>query len=401
MTASKPRVLIVDKRAVMGIEMCRALAAQGCLAEVFAAPGSPAFRSRFCSRRLPSPPFDDPPSFLAALSDVVTANRYDAIHVCHEEILSWTLPLTGGVAWRGLLLPSLDRLQIALSKNAMLWLVAQAGVAAPRTIIPKDERSLNNAVREFGTPVVVKGDTGESGENVRLAGDAEDLRSKCHEISNLETRAGAVPAVQEFVRGPAYSIGGLYHRGRPLRVIVHRKLLRYPHPWGGRTVRGVTEECREVRNEAFKVFEALEYTGLGHAEFIRDERDGKFKFLEVNPRVWGTIGVAQSAGVDLFTPYRRLVDGEPVEPDLRYKSGVVFHRLTREIRLMLERPQRVFGFLRDAIDPRVASNFKWSDPGPHLPMMTILPRLRQAASSKNSFPAYESSERQGSREIDA
>jgi len=367
----------------MGIEMCRALAAQGCLPEVFSEPTSPAFRSRFCGRRLASPPFEDRRTFLQGLDTIVAAYSYDAIHVCHEEILSWILPVLDEVQWRGLLRPSVERLGTALSKNAMISLAESIGVATPRYVIPADDRGLTNILRELGTPVVVKGDTGESGETVRLAFDEDDLGSKYREVRDLESRPGSIPSIQEFVRGPAYSIGVLYHRGRPLRVVAHRKLLRYPY-WGGRTVKGLTEDCPKVLAEAFKVFEALEYSGLGHMEFIVDERDGEPKFLEVNPRIWGTIGVSRWAGVDLFTPYRRLVCGERVEADLRYKSGVVFHGLTLEIRLILDRPQRVLGFLGDAIDPRVHSDFKWSDPGPHLPTAALLAKLRDHSDNRTS-----------------
>jgi hypothetical protein len=363
----KPRVLIVDRRAVMGTEVCRAVAAQGCVADVFAEPGSRAFRSRFCSGRFDSPPFNDPAEFRTALAGLVATTAYDAIHICHEEILFWLLPLLGRPEWKGLLHPPIERMKTALSKNSMLSVAEQAGVGVPRTAIPSDEREAADIAREFGFPVVIKGDTGESGETVRIVWKADDLLANYREVCEREERPDSRPAIQEFVQGPAYSIGGLYHGGRPLRVIVHRKLVRYPHPWGGRTVRGITEESPEACREGFKIFEALEYTGFGHVEFIRDQRDGRMKFLEVNPRLWGTIGVARHAGVDLFTPYRQLVAGIAVQPDLRFRSGVRFHRLLREIRLIREHPQRLLGFVVDSIDPRVRSDFMWSDPAPHMP----------------------------------
>ena len=373
--ATRPRVLIVDKRAVMGTEVCRAVAAQGCIADVFAAASSPAFRSRACSGRFVSPSLHDTRAFSAALSALAAANSYAAIHICHEEILAATLPMLERPEWRGFLHPPVERMKAALSKSAMLSVAAQVGIAIPRTAIPQDESELAGIAHDFGFPLVIKGDTGESGETVRIAWEASELAAKYREVCASEGCPNARPAVQEFVRGPAYSIGGLYHEGRALRMIVHRKLIRYPYPWGGRTVRGITEDCPEVNREACKIFEALEYTGLGHVEFIRDERNGRLCFLEVNPRVWGTVGVAQAAGVDLFTPYRQLVAGIPVAPDLHFRSGVVFHRMLREIRLMRERPQRLFGFVKDALDPRVASDFSWRDPGPHLPSREFLRRL--------------------------
>ena len=375
MTTAQSKVLIVDKVAVIGTEICRAVAAQGCRADVFAEKSSPAFRSRFCHRRIVSPPFEDAASFRDALDATASNDSYDAIHVCHEEILARVRPLLEQSHWRGLLTPPPDRLKTALSKHAATALASRLGIATPRTIVPDDDDHSTSLAREFSLPLVVKGDTGESGENVRIVWDREQVAAKYRGVAANETRRGSRPALQEFVRGPAYSVGGLFFKGEPLRVVAHRKLIRYPYPFGGNTVKGVTERDRDLLRDVFKIFAALEYSGIGHIEFIRDSRDGRFKFLEINPRPWGVIGVAQWAGVDLFTAYRQLVAGIPVAADLRYREGVLFHRIVREIRLTRQRPARMFGFIRDLLDSRVRSDFMWSDPLPHLPSRTRMRKL--------------------------
>lgn len=392
MESTKPKVLIVDKLAVIGTEICRAAASQGCRVDVFAGKSSPAFRSRFCHRRIVSPPFQDPACFYDALETAVTGESYDAIHVCHEEILAHVSPLLGRRHWRGLLAPPPDLLKIALSKNAALELAARLGVATPRTVIPRDESQAAAMADRFALPLVVKGDIGESSENVRIIWQREQVPASYREVAASETRPANKPALQEFVRGPAYSIGGLFFKGEPLRILAYRKLVRYPHPFGGNTVKGLTERDPELLRDVFKIFAALEYSGIGHVEFIRDSRDGRYKFLEINPRPWGTIGVAEHAGIDLFTPYRRLVAGAPVAADLRYREGVQFHRITREIRLMRQRPGRLMGFLRDSLDPAVRSDFMWSDPGPHFPSWF---RMRKLARGARRVPALDAPTRGG------
>jgi hypothetical protein len=71
-----------------------------------------------------------------------------------------------------------------------------------------------------------------------------------------------------------------------------------------------------------------------------------------------------------------------VAPDLRYRDGMKFHRIVREIRLMRQKPGRVFGFLRDSIDPKVRSDFMWSDPGPHLPSWGRIGKMIRGASQR-------------------
>jgi hypothetical protein len=102
-------------------------------------------------------------------------------------------------------------------------------------------------------------------------------------------------------------------------------------------------------------------------EFVRDARDGQFRFLEINPRVWGSIGFGRFAGVDFHTPYRELARGKPVAADLAFRVGVVYRRVGRDLRLLRRRPARIVGFLGDFLDPRVHCDICWRDLRPYLP----------------------------------
>ncbi len=251
--------------------------------------------------------------FLNLLHETVRTTKYDAIFVCNEEILESIIMSPDCARWPGLLLSSKPSLHSALSKFAMLQIANEAQVATPRTILCRNAGEARFGGRELGFPLILKGDRGESGQHVRLVRRPEDLAGAFREVRALEPGRHVALAIQEYVRGPGYSVGGLFYRGRPLRVCAHRKLIAIP-PLGGLTVTGVTERCPGLLEEAFKIFAALDYTGLGHLELIKHP-DGRFRFLEINPRIWGTIGVAEYAGVDLFGPYLDLARGLVSEPD--------------------------------------------------------------------------------------
>jgi predicted ATP-grasp superfamily ATP-dependent carboligase len=363
----KSRALIIDQRSAMGIEVCRKLAAQGSWVEVFSEEGSPAFRSRYCHRRLIAPPSGRERSrFLNLLQHTVEDGHYDEIYICSEPVLELIAPLLEShPAWRALLAPPPQTLKVTFSKHDTIAFATNAGVPVPRTIVPGDAQEARAFARELGFPLVIKGEKGESARNVRIVRSEPELEPAFHEIVANEAAYDGRPAVQEFVNGASYLVGGLFHQGRPLRVSAHRKVLTYP-PSGGVTVKGVTERHADLLDSTFKVFAALNYTGFGSADFIRDNRTGEFKFLEINPRVWATIGLAHYAGVDLFTPYRSLVKGMPVAADLNFREGVEYHWLLGEFRFAAKRPLRIFGLFRDLLDPRSKFDFQWSDPGPFL-----------------------------------
>lgn len=120
---------------------------------------------------------------------------------------------------------------------------------------------------------------------------------------------------------------------------------------------------------------------MGSAEFTFDSRDGGFKFIDFAPRLWGNVGAAEAAGVDLFGPYRALARGEPIAPDLRFVTGVVYRRPSGILRRLLIRPRDLGACLRDTVDPQVHSDFAWRDPWPHWPFLSWRRRdLLRAAS---------------------
>lgn len=364
------RILIIDRRAVMGTEICRTLGRRGWTVDVAGERFSPAFLSRWRSRAFISPGLHPSGRFLQFIASIVENNHYDGIFVCNEEVLDCLLDLPRGTAWKGLPLSSPDSLRIALSRHRSGRLAAQCGLDIPRTVTPSSAAEVESFGADLGYPLLVKGDRGEAGGHVRLVSDASRLPGAYREIMELERGAAEPPVLQEFINGPAYSVGGLYDHGRPLRVCAHRKLVGVP-PLGGLTAKGVTEKVPGLLEATFKVFAALNYTGLGHAEFIRD-RSSRFRFLEVNPRVWGTVAVSGYAGVDLFGAYLDLARGRAVEPNLEFREGVVFHRLLREARLLRKSPSALFRIVKDCFDPAVRSDFEWSDPLTHL--AAFLPR---------------------------
>lgn len=76
-----------------------------------------------------------------------------------------------------------------------------------------------------------------------------------------------------------------------------------------------------------KIFESLRWTGIANLEFREDPRTGEFKFLEINPRPWGFIDLAHRAGVDMVGDFCRMVRGDPLSPELGFRTGVRFVRL--------------------------------------------------------------------------
>jgi hypothetical protein len=357
--------LLIDGENPHTVQVAADLARLGYAVDAIARRPAPILRSRHCRRPIVSPSIRSA-EFPSLVDTCVTRGSYDAVYLCSDEVIAPVAALAAAArrAWP-LPLPRPDVVEVLKSKGAVLDVLRDAGVPTPRTVEP-DDGDLLTPARALGLPLVVKGDRGQGAQHVRFVDDLTRLPVAYAEIAGLEGEARRPPSLQEYVPGPTYLVGGLFDHGCPLRLCAHRMALMYPAR-GGETVKAVTERPARAIENALRAFAALEYTGLGEADMIRDERDGEFRTLEINPRLWASIGIARHAGVDFYTPYAALARGDRVTVDLSFREGVWYDRCQGELRLLRSRPSRLPGFVKDCLDRNIHHDFEWADLGANLP----------------------------------
>jgi predicted ATP-grasp superfamily ATP-dependent carboligase len=102
-------------------------------------------------------------------------------------------------------------------------------------------------------------------------------------------------------------------------------------PTGGVAVSGKTVVDPELQDLGERYVKCMDWRGPGSVEIKRDERDGSFKLMEINPRLFGYSYLAAVAGVNLAEITVRLAMGETVEPVRSYREGVSFVRAPHDI----------------------------------------------------------------------
>jgi predicted ATP-grasp superfamily ATP-dependent carboligase len=195
-------------------------------------------------------------------------------------------------------------------KQCMAAFIAGHGVAVPR------ELHLTESSESLGTPFVLKGVRGRGGAAthiVRSRGDAERAAARLRD-------RGIACFAQEYVAGSTFLVGGLFRKGEPVRLYAGEKLVQYPSRTGPAAVIRSIDSEQLVMN-ALTVMKALAWTGLASVDFVRDAT-GRFLFLEVNPRPWGSIVAAADAGVELWAPLATLMEGGAPAQSLAYRAGV-------------------------------------------------------------------------------
>jgi predicted ATP-grasp superfamily ATP-dependent carboligase len=130
--------------------------------------------------------------------------------------------------------------------------------------------------------------------------------------------------LQEVVPGgdhELYTVGSYLDReGRPLGIFCGRKLRQTPRsrklvPRGvGSCRHGEARWLPELVSDTMRLLRACDFRGVSQVEFKRDPRDGSFKLMEINPRLWMWHSLSAACGVNLAHIAYLDLTGRPPEP---------------------------------------------------------------------------------------
>ena len=155
------------------------------------------------------------------------------------------------------------------------------------------------------------------------------------------TKPGARLLIQEIIEGPStnqFSACFLFLNGRSYVHLIACRMRQHPIDFGNATTYAETVRIPELKGYAEKILQFADYNGLCEVEFKKDDRDGQYKFLEVNPRTWKWHSIANKTGTPFLNYYYRYLQGREIQPVEGYSDASFVHGLTDipiRIRLLL------------------------------------------------------------------
>jgi predicted ATP-grasp superfamily ATP-dependent carboligase len=278
--------------------------------------------------------------------------------------------------------PPWDQLCRAVDKRLLYRLALDLGVDQPWTCLPRSQDDL--VTLECPFPVIIKPATREH-FNPLTAAKAWRVDDRAGLLDRYAQARTFLPAdaifIQEMIPGGGeaqFSYAALCRDGRPLAFATARRTRQYPMDFGRASTYVETIDEPAMIEPSVRLLNALRITGLIEVEFKRDSRDGRFKLLDVNPRVWGWQTLCGRAGVDFPYLLWQLVHRRHV-PELQGRPGVRWVRMStdvptaiREIAAGRLSPVR---YLQSLTGPIEAAIFAKDDPLPglfELPLMAYL-----------------------------
>ena len=196
------------------------------------------------------------------------------------------------------------------------------------------------------------------------------------DVDRIIAEMGHVPVAQEFVPGVECGFFALFDYGEPVVTFQHRRVRSYTYA-GGASVYRESVNVPELERIGTDLLSHLEWHGPAMVECKRDHRDGQFKLMEINPRFWGSLPLACTAGVEFPYLYYLLAKGVRPQGFGGYRTGVGSHVLRGEVSYLnsvlrreydhVERPTTpaaLWAILRSLYDQPHFDYFDLRDPGP-------------------------------------
>ncbi|HEX3511503.1 MAG TPA: hypothetical protein VHT27_10450 [Solirubrobacteraceae bacterium] len=205
------------------------------------------------------------------------------------------------------------------NKRTMYELCIERGIDTPWSGFPESEGELMQmcAAREF--PLVAKcinaGDAPPWAPRVVIAEDRDELLDA---FRAMEAPAATNVMIQEFIPGTPESVwmfNGYFDESSDCRIAFTGRKIRQSPPYTGFTTLGVCVANPGVQDTTVKLMKALGYRGILDIGYRYDGRDGRYKLLDVNPRIGGTFRLfVATNGMDVLRTQYLNLTGQPIPP---------------------------------------------------------------------------------------
>ena len=389
----KTRVLVTDGHFRKTLAVVRSLGRKGVQVTVGERTFlNTSFFSKYCTKRLIYPsPQETPNQFVEFILREIKKNHYDCLFPMEEAALLLLAKYHSEISqYSYLLSPDVKKIEFIRDKGNLMQFAERIGIPTPRTFYANPFRGLLRDSGEEGKTVGMEGDGGSLSSvpfpvviKPRISSGSlgivyvKKMEDFLPSYRRVHERFPS-PILQEWIPdgGGVYGFSALYDEASRVKaVFVHRKLRMYPVQ-GGPSTLGEGVEHPRVVEMGLSLFDALNWVGVGMAEFKVDPRDGTPKLMEINPRFWGSLQLAISSGVDFPYLILKIAKREGFEPILHYAVGKrfrwfllgdIFHFLSNSERFHLH--PSFFDFF----DPNTSYDvFSKNDPLPFLGSVATL-----------------------------
>lgn len=219
--------------------------------------------------------------------------------------------------------PEYPILEKTSNKKTVLERACELDIPCPETYFFKDPDNYRAEFEDLKTsirgPAVIKPCRGHGGQGVSFINSIDPLQKNYEETVR---KFGPVMVQEKVPYNERYSVAVIMNFDQEIRLSCVLKELRYFPVDSGPSTCVETIHRPELIVWAQEILESLDFYGIAELDFIHDSRNNTTLFMEINPRFWGSLQGAISAGVDFPQQLYTLFKDGDIEKKDDYTLGV-------------------------------------------------------------------------------
>ncbi|MFA6309052.1 MAG: ATP-grasp domain-containing protein [Clostridia bacterium] len=282
---------------------------------------NPSGFSKYCTKSLKCPKITNgEEAYFMWLKDTIKKHGCDILFPMDDDTMNIAIKFRNELnEICKMYIPPTESYNIACDKKKTMEFVENCEAPIPKTYSIEDINQLDDLTEKVMFPVIIKPRNSSGSRGIRIVSNKTEFLDEYLKI-HLKY---PLPIVQDFIgTGDRYDVCLLYNEKSELKAsFVQKELRHFPLKYGPSTLQESThsEHLVEISD---KIMRRLKWVGIAELEFMVDSRDGKFKFMEINPRFWASLQLSIIAGVDFPHLLFRLNDEGDIEDNFSYKDAI-------------------------------------------------------------------------------
>jgi predicted ATP-grasp superfamily ATP-dependent carboligase len=266
--------------------------------------------------------------------------------------------------------------RILANKKSLYSLCRKIGVPCPEYAIPGNMDEVLEFLARARFPVVAKAAEHSQRLSNRYSSCIVETPKDLLVLFETEGLLRQNILLQEYIPGQDWIFHGYSNtQSGCFMGFTGKKLRSYP-PFAGPTTLGVSVRNDALREQSKSMLKALGFSGIVDLDYRRDERDGRYKLLDFNPRVGANYRMFEDdAGMDVARALHLDLTGKVVDraPMIEGRIFIVeLHDVCASVAYLRRGEITIRSWLRSLSGKREFAWWSWDDP---LPFVVMVVRL--------------------------
>jgi predicted ATP-grasp superfamily ATP-dependent carboligase len=354
------KILVTTGSWNAALVVMKSLARKGCQVHLLDSdPLCAGFHSQYCAGSVVTPRESNKAEYIDAVIKTLSTQKFDLLIPISDHTTEFLSEERERITpYTRMLLPSKELITLVRFKDKAYRFMLEHHIDIPQTYFPQSFEDVEGLIENISYPCVVKKPRGSANRGNAYFNNKKGLVDYYRGLKKEDLW----PVIQEFVDGDFYGFTAVVHNGEILNCFMYTA--RQEYSLNGTPPYGVSIIDEDFFKTVQRIIRLLKWNGAINFDFLKD-KDGKFKFLEINPRMPGSIDFAFAVGVDFPSMYLDLARGKVNEgfKGFSYKPGIKFRFvIPLEAIYTLKNKKHFYKLLTNFLNPFMKTDLSWDDP---------------------------------------